>query len=517
VATDPRSFDYIIVGSGIAGLYIALLARAMGRVLIVTKGTMEETNTRYAQGGIAAAVGSDDSPLAHYEDTMAAGAGLNDPEATHILADEAADRINDLVNFGVIFDTVNGEVALAREAAHRVARVLHAGGDATGYYIERTLSDQVRRSPDIRVLEHALATEILLERGSVAGVMVMDARTNTVQEFRGSVLVLATGGAGQVYRFSTNSIVATGDGVALAYRAGVEITDMEFFQFHPTAFRLPGVQPFLITEAVRGEGGLLRNIHGERFMPNYAEQAELAPRDVVARAMASEMLRTDADHVYLDCRHLPAAQLRARFPQVYRYCIAQGVDMTTAPIPVAPAAHYMMGGVRTNTWGETNLLGLYACGETACTGVHGANRLASNSLLETMIFGKRIIERLQEGERDLTLPDPKDLRATLPPASLQEVGEAPSLSGLQRLMWDQAGIVRSGEGLSHARQLLASWQAAAPPARDRTSQELHNLLTVARLITEAAYLRQESRGAHYRTDYPDTSSEWERHIIFTSD
>jgi len=250
---------------------------------------------------------------------------------------------------------------------------------------------------------------------------------------------------------------------------------------------------------------------------DYDPRGELAPRDIVARAMLQEMEKTGAHQVYLDVTHLPPERITSRFPQVYSFCLEHGLDITREPIPVSPAAHYMMGGVRTNTWGETCVPGLYACGETACTGVHGANRLASNSLLETMIFGKRIIERLQEGERDLTQPDPRDLRATLPPASLQEVGEAPSLSGLQRLMWDEAGIVRSGEGLAHARRVLASWQAAAPPAQDRTSQELHNLITVARLITEAAYLRQESRGAHYRSDYPDTSSEWERHIIFTSD
>jgi L-aspartate oxidase len=515
MASDPRSFDFIIVGSGIAGLYIALLARAFGRVLIVTKGTMEETNTRYAQGGIAAAVAADDSAEAHFEDTIAAGAGLNDPEAARILAEEAPDRINDLVNFGVIFDTVNGEITLAREAAHRVARVLHAGGDATGYYIERTLSDQVRRS-NIRVLEHSLATDVLLEHDAVAGLAVIDARTHTRQEFRSPVLILATGGAGQVYRFSTNSIVATGDGVALAYRAGAEIMDMEFFQFHPTAFRLPGVQPFLITEAVRGEGGLLRNIHGERFMASYAEQAELAPRDVVARSIVSEMTKTDADHVLLDCSHLPAAQLRTRFPQVCRYCIGNGIDMTTTPIPVAPAAHYMMGGVRTNTWGETNLRGLYACGETACTGVHGANRLASNSLLETLIFGKRIVQRLQDGISQASNRRHNDLAARLPEARLQEAPVPPSVGGLQRLMWDCAGIVRTQEGLEYARRVLSAWEGSATPPQDRVGQELRNLISVSRLISEAAYLREESRGAHYRTDFPALSPNWQRHIVFTS-
>ncbi len=503
-------YDYAIVGSGIAGLFAALQARQHGSVLILTKGSIDECNTRYAQGGIAAPIGQGDSPRLHLEDTIAAGAGLVDVEAARVLTEEAADRIRDLVSLGVPFDTLDGEITLGREGAHSLPRILHAGGDATGAHIELTLSSVARMSR-ITILEHCLATRLLLDDGTLEGVEALDCRTNTKLQFACRFLVLATGGAGQLFKISTNPTVATGDGVALAYHAGAEIADMEFFQFHPTVLRMPGVQPFLISEAVRGEGGILRNAQGSRFMTEHHPLAELAPRDVVARAILAQMEATGTDHVFLDVTHLPPARLMARFPQIYRFCVDHGLDITRDPIPVSPAAHYMMGGVRTNVWGETNIRRLFACGETACTGVHGANRLASNSLLETIVFAQRVVERSLQSEPSATAPTPDAIALSEPVRA-----EAPplDLGALQTLMWEKVGIVRQGSTLARVQALLAAWQATLPAPSDRPSHELSNLLTGARLMTEAALLREESRGAHYRVDFPEPRPEWQKHIVF---
>lgn len=505
-----QRFDYIIVGSGIAGLYAALLAREYGSVCILTKGGIDECNTKYAQGGIAAAVGVDDDPALHLRDTIEAGAGLVDEEAARILVEAAADRIHDLVDFGVPFDSADGEVALGREAAHSRSRILHAGGDSTGAHIELSLSGLARMSR-ITIKEHVHVEEILVEHGRAASVLAFDTRTNVSSLFDAGAIILATGGCGQLFRVSTNPDVATGDGVALAFRAGAELTDMEFIQFHPTALRLSGVPIFLISEAVRGEGGLLRNAAGQRFMPGYDAQAELAPRDIVARAIVSEMGRTNSDRVYLDVTHLDAARVTARFPQIYKYCLDHGVDMTKEPVPVSPAAHYMMGGVRTNTWGETTVDGLYACGEVACTGVHGANRLASNSLLETVVFAKRIVERISSGARGET-SETADARPL--PHFANEGGPRPDRASLQALMWDNVGIVRQGGGLAEATRTISAWSSAMPKPNDRPSHELANMLLTARVMAEAALLREESRGAHFRTDFPEPRDGWRRHITF---
>jgi len=514
-----RQYDYIIVGSGIAGLFAALLARDHGSVLILTKGSIDECNTQHAQGGIAAPVGVDDSPELHYQDTITAGAGLVDETAARILTAEATDRIADLVRFGVPFDSVNGAVALGREGAHSRARVLHAGGDSTGAHIELSLSSLARMS-GITILEYCLAEEILVEGGSVRGIRALDSRTHSREEFGCRFLILATGGCGHLYRVTTNPDVATADGVALAYRAGAEIMDMEFIQFHPTALRMPGAPAFLISEAVRGEGGILRNGEGRAFMVDYHPQKDLAPRDVVARAILEQLTAEGSDHVLLDVTHLPPQQVSSRFPQIYRFCLDHGLDITKEPIPVSPAAHYMMGGVRTNTWGETSQRGLYACGEVACTGVHGANRLASNSLLETVVFAKRAIDRTLNGERPDPLPAktaalPK-VEARLPPP---QPGEAPPLdrSRLQTLMWDEVGIIRSEESLTRVRAALSAWEASLAPPDDRPSHEMANLVLAGRLVAEAALLREESRGAHYRTDFPKPRESWRRHIVFRKD
>jgi len=510
-----KHYDYIIVGSGIAGLYIALLAIERGSTLILTKGSIDDCNTKYAQGGIAVAMGKDDSPELHFKDTVAAGDGLCDAETVRILTDEAADCIADLIKFGVPFDTLDGEINLTREAAHSVPRVMHAGGDATGEHIEVTLSRQVRSAP-INVLENCLAGEILAQNGRVLGVRALDCRTGSVEEYHCQFLILATGGAGKLFKYTTNSDVVTGDGIALAFEAGAEISDMEFFQFHPTVLRLPGVAPFLISEAVRGEGGILRNVEGHRFMPDYIAGAELAPRDIVARSIVREMKKTHSDRVFLDVTHLPSRLITTRFPHIYRFCRDHGMDITKGLIPVAPAAHYLMGGVKVNIWGETNIPGLFAAGETACTGVHGANRLASNSLLESVVFSKRVMQRTEVTSPPRHREERSDeaISYCLPRREVLPKVPRLNLPNLQSLMWDKVGIIRSGEGIEEATGILATWQSLLPQPSDRPSYELNNLVLCARLVTEAALLRKESRGAHFRTDFPKASPEWQRHIVF---
>jgi L-aspartate oxidase len=511
MTTQPH-YDYIIIGSGIAGLYTALLAMEHGTVLILTKGSIEDCNTQYAQGGIAAAVGPEDSPRYHLDDTLAAGAGLCNEEAARILAEQGPRAIAELVRLGVIFDTTNGEVALGREAAHRMPRVLHAGGDGTGAQIELTLA-ALARSSRIHVQEYVTTTRLLLsdDGGRVIGVVGLDSRTGTESEYFGTYTVLATGGAGRLYRYTTNPEVTTGDGVSLAFNAGAAVMDMEFYQFHPTALCLPGAPPFLITEAMRGEGAVLRNTNGDPFMERYHPQGDLAPRDVVSRALLAEMHATSTDHVVLDATHLPAEMLTTRFPSIYNTCLTHGLDITVDTIPVSPAAHYMMGGVLTNTEGETTLPGLYACGEVTGTGLHGANRLASNSLLETVVFGERLVQRTLEGSWNG--PKPEGVVELDEPQATDSKAGPPTKESLQELMWDNVGILRDLDGLDNAARTLGAWQAQLPASTNQTTHELANMVTLGRLMTTSALLRQESRGAHYRIDFPDTSSNWECHTV----
>jgi L-aspartate oxidase len=509
-------YDYIVIGSGIAGLNTALLALEHGSVLVLTKGRIDDCNTRYAQGGVAAAIGPGDSADLHLRDTLAAGAGLCDRDAVAVLTSEGPARVADLIQRGVPFDTSHGEISLGREGAHSLPRILHAGGDATGEHIELTLSGLVRES-SIDVCEFTLATALLVEDGRVHGVETLEVNSGRLEAFTGGKIVLASGGAGQLYRYTTNPQVATGDGVALAYRAGAQLMDMEFYQFHPTALRLAGVPSFLLSEAMRGEGAVLKDVNGNAFMAGYHPLADLAPRDVVARAIATEMEKSGQESVSLDISHLPAESVKGRFPSIFNFCQSVGLDITKEPVPVAPSAHYMMGGVKTDVWGRTNLENLYACGEVACTAVHGANRLASNSLLDTLVFAKRVVDKSASPQEPWPTPAANgNLSATL--VSRQSVCgnmPTPSREALQDQMWRNLGIERQGSRMLLTARILNAWETTMAQATDGPSHELSNMVLLGRLIAESALLRQESRGSHYRSDFPDTSAEWEKHIVLS--
>jgi len=520
------SYDLVVVGSGIAGLYAALLAAPYRRVLLVTKGALEESNTRYAQGGIAVALAPDDSPELHLRDTIAAGDGLCDARQVAILTQEAPSCILDLLQQGVPFDREGGELAWTREAAHTLPRVLHAGGDATGASVEHTLALAVGAA-GVTVQEHALCTALLQSGSRVHGVtLLLD--DGTISEVAAGQVLLATGGAGQLFARTTNPAVATGDGLAIAFRAGAELTDLEFMQFHPTALVLPGAPSFLISEAVRGEGGVLRDHSGRAFMADYHPDRELAPRDVVARSIQTQMQRSGEPHAWLDMTHLPEERINRRFPSIVRFCRANGIDPVRQPIPVAPAAHYWMGGIRTDSWGRTSLPGLMACGEVACTGVHGANRLASNSLLEGLVFAQRAVQCLlgmDTGENTLSRSG-----SWLPTWSFEErsMGQSapePTRTALATTMWEQVGVVRSAQSLHAAREAIARMTEVAIPTSSssllrfptRAAYEAANLVLLGGLLVEAALVREESRGAHFRTDFPHRAPSWLGHIVLSRD
>ncbi len=538
----PGERQVLVVGSGIAGLIAALELSRGYHVTLVTKALLADSNTRWAQGGIAAAMFSDDSAASHMEDTLAAGAGLCDPEAVRVLCSEGPERIRDLIRLGVRFDqTASGELARGLEAAHSTARILHAGGDATGLSIETALVHAVRATREIEVLENTFALDLVLKNGVAQGLEVVGpAGIRRVLE--AEVVLLASGGGGELYLHTTNPSVATGDGLAMALRAGAELADVEFYQFHPTALAAPATlpsdstapaatsAPFLISEAVRGEGAVLLDAHGERFMPRIHPAAELAPRDVVARGIARQMALQGGAPVLLDVRGLRSSDeiaifLARRFPSIDAETRARNLDWSREPIPVTPAAHYWMGGVRTDLWGRTSIPGLYAVGEVACTGVHGANRLASNSLLESLTFAWRCAHLLLSEDttptaaRGVGRPE-----MPLPRVSRQEMGaDAPRVgaaamtrSALQTLMWTRVGIERSREGLEEAARQLDGWLAESTAAQDAMREELEtrNLLELGRVVVAAALAREESRGAHYRTDFPGPSPVFERSLVW---
>lgn len=509
-----EEWEYIILGSGIAGLYTACVASQIGgKVIVLTKHTILDSNTEKAQGGIAAALAMSDSPQLHLQDTLSAGAGLCAYEAVNILVSEGPQRVKELITMGAQFDRQDGELLLGREAAHSRRRILHAAGDATGAEIQRVLTEQAYQNPRIDVRENHFAVDFLVDENICSGVLAYDINERQLKVFWGRVIVLASGGLGQLYEHNTNPEVATGDGIAMAYRAGAEVMDMEFIQFHPTVLSLPETPRFLISEAVRGEGGILRNCRGERFMPRYHELAELAPRDIVVRAILKEMAETNTKEVYLDVSHLDPVKFQERFPTISRTCREMGLDLGKDSIPVTPAAHYMMGGVKTNLNGETSINGLYACGEVACLGVHGANRLASNSLLDGLVFGKRIVEQSRSYLFERRLP-PREFAY-----HYQGAAKAINYEQLRReiksTMNKYVGPVREAKELQKALTLFEEWFALLEKATENWEEmEVRNMCEVGQLIAQAALIRTESRGGHYRLDYPEPAKRWEKHIIF---
>lgn len=498
--------DFIVVGSGIAGLRAAVALAPVGRVAVLTKDQVTESNTEYAQGGVAVVLSDDDTIALHQQDTIDAGAGLCDLEAVSVLVEEGPRFITELIEHGAEFDREGGNLAFTREAAHSRRRVLHARGDATGREIVRALVAWSKKMENVEYLPHACTQSLIIKDGRCVGVTFVEPVTYRIRSLYSRAVVLATGGAGQLYLHTTNPDVATGDGQAMAYRAGATIADMEFIQFHPTALAVANAPRFLLTEAMRGEGGILLNIQGEPFMSRYDSRAELAPRDIVSRSIHFEMERNSSAHVWLDMRHLDHGFVRDRFPKIYNTCLLYNIDIARDLIPVSPAAHYTMGGVRTDTFGRTSIAGLYAAGEVACTGVHGANRLASNSLLEGLVFGARAGATASQEA-------PAQIEAAAPPdwdygAAADWRIDDGTRAEVKRIMWEKVGIVRSDRSLKAALSQLE--EIAARPLNTRS----WNFVTLALLVAEAALARRESRGAHYRSDYPARDDEnFQRHTI----
>jgi L-aspartate oxidase len=512
---EKEQVDFLVIGSGVAGLRAALELARHGNVLIVTKDIPSESSTEYAQGGIAVALSDEDEVGIHLEDTLKAGDGLCDEEAVRVLVEEGPERIAELISWGAEFDKEGTKLSFSREAAHSKKRILHAHGDSTGKELERVLLTKVRTLPSIKKYPFAFTVDLIVREGRCLGAYML--REGRTVSLFARTTVLATGGAGQLYERTTNPAVATGDGMAIAFRAGAVLKDMEFVQFHPTSLFMPGAPNFLLSEAMRGEGALLKNINGELFMKNYHPAAELAPRDIVSRAIISEMVKTKSAHVYLDLTHLNKDFVSKRFPRISLTCKMYGINITDDLIPVSPAAHYIMGGVSTDLNGSTSLRGLYAAGEVACTGVHGANRLASNSLLEGLVFGARAgkaaaLDRaeIKHGGHETDEPEITNRASEHSRQDLLGIRK-----DLQKLMWDRVGIIRCSESLSAAKQRLTEWSPFVQgTSSNRDEQELKNMLTVAGLITESAIQRKGSVGAHYRSDYPGEGEDWRSHRTF---
>jgi L-aspartate oxidase len=509
--------DFIVVGGGIAGLRALADLAGAGDILLLTKAGPAESNTGYAQGGIAAAIGPDDSPELHFQDTLAAGAGLCDEVAVRVLVSDGPRYVRQLVEWGVGFDRdAHGDPALAREGAHSVRRVLHAR-DATGREIARTLWARVSGARGLTVEPAGIATALVVEDGACVGVRMLTASGSTATA-RARAVLLATGGAGQVFRETTNPTIATGDGIAMAWRAGARVSDLEFVQFHPTVLAAPGAARFLLSEALRGEGAHLLDADGKRFMERYDPAGELAARDVVATAIVREQIRTQRA-VYLSLAHLDAAAVRARFPTIAEACRQAGLDLARDPLPVSPAAHYMCGGVDTDLDGRTSIPGLFAAGEVACTGVHGANRLASNSLLEGLVFGARAAAAMRGPERPAALrPMREDLwPATIAGPSRSAASAPPSDVDVPRVMFERAGLVRDAEGLARAvadtGSASAAREAGLAAAAEPGTWRAASIALVGHLVARAALRRAESRGGHRRADFPGRDDvHWKIHV-----
>ncbi len=497
----PAETDFVVIGAGVAGLRAAIELADAGRVLVLAKKEVTNSNTQYAQGGIAAALSDEDEVSLHLQDTLIAGDGLCIPEAVKTLVEEGPGRIEELIAWGTQFDRSGTKLVFGREGAHSRNRILHAQGDSTGREILRALYAKAQTLKNISVREFEFSTELEVEDGRVTGISLINEK-GLPEAMACSSVLLATGGMGQLYRNTTNPEVATGDGVAMAFRAGAEVSDMEFIQFHPTALYLKKAPRFLLSEALRGEGAYLRNIEMDRFMAKYHPLAELAPRDVVARAIMHEMEVSHAKDpfVYLDLTHLSAAKVQKRFPRIYATCLEYNIDITEDLIPIRPAAHYSMGGVRTDLHGKTNVAGLYAAGEAAATGVHGANRLASNSLLEGLVYGARagqaMLDELQQPRKAIAAKKASSQNGPVDAGIEELIGQ------IQDIMWKDAGIVRTRTGMQEAIAKLEGLAPRVAHPRTRRTYEAANLHVAGLLVVRSALAREESRGAHYRTDYP---------------
>ncbi|HUR98694.1 MAG TPA: L-aspartate oxidase [Pyrinomonadaceae bacterium] len=507
--------DFIVIGSGVAGLRASIaLAESGARVTVLTKDKTSESNTEYAQGGVAVVLSDDDDAELHEDDTLVAGAGLCDEQAVETLVTEGTKYIKQLIGWGTEFDREGGKLVFTQEAAHSRRRILHAHGDSTGKEIVRSLIARAGVEKSITLLPFANTESLIVRDGRCTGVRYLDPILRAPRDVFANGVILCTGGAGQLFLHTTNPPVATGDGMAMAYFAGAEMADMEFIQFHPTALSIEGAPRFLLSEAMRGEGGVLRNTSGEKFMERYDERLELAPRDIVSRSIVAEMRRTGSRHVLLDMTALDAKFLKERFPKIHETCAAFGLDIAKDMLPVSPASHYCMGGVRTDLWGRTTVPGLYAAGEVSCTGVHGANRLASNSLLEGLVFGARAGEAATKDSSEFGVqssdvrdgkgsgaggaPEPRTRNSELATAVRKRV---------KRVMWERVGILRDANAL---RRAIAEFDQIS---KANLSVSSRNFVTLASLVADAALWREESRGGHFRTDHPDQREEFRVHSI----
>ena len=508
--------DTLIIGSGVAGLSAAIHAAKCGSVLVVTKTEINENCTEHAQGGIAAKLNIGDSYKSHIDDTLSTGQGICNDTVVSSVIREGPKRVKELISWGAKFDKENGNLAFTKEGGHSHPRILRARGDSTGKEIEETLINMVKKNPQIRVFEHTFALDLLVSKNTCDGIIAWRSQEGKLLIWAKQT-ILASGGCGQVYRETTNPEVATGDGIAMAYRAGVKLQDLEFVQFHPTTLYVAGTERVLISETVRGEGGVLRNKDGELFMSKYHPSAELAPRDIVSRSIVQEIRGTDHTHVYLDVRHISKEKLSNRFPKIKKLCASFGIDITRQLIPVHPSAHYTIGGVKVDQNGRTSMKNLYACGEVSCTGLHGANRLGSNSLLEGLVFGYRTgnmagkeLEEKKEGlsPRSFKEPSKGHLYSELDLEDLKH--------SLKSLMWRSVGIERDGKYLKEAIKNIKHWSEyiISSEFSSPLGWEVQNMLTVSILISSSASKRCESRGVHYRLDHPDTDDKhWKKHII----
>ena len=501
--------DFVVIGSGVAGLRASIaLAETGARVTVLTKDKASESNTEYAQGGVAVVLSDDDDADLHEEDTLVAGAGLCDEKAVEILVSEGTKYIKQLIDWGTEFDRDRGKLVFTQEAAHSRRRILHAHGDSTGAELVRSLIARARQERAINLLPFANTESLIVDNGRCVGVRFLDPILRAPREIYAKAVIMCTGGAGQLYQHTTNPSVATGDGMAMAYFAGAEMADMEFVQFHPTALSVEGAPRFLLSEAMRGEGGVLRNINGDRFMDRYDERAELAPRDIVSRSIVAEMRRTGSRNVFLDMTELEEDFLIHRFPKIYETCRLFGLDIAKDQLPVSPASHYIMGGVRTDLWGRSTLPGLYAAGEVACTGVHGANRLASNSLLEGLVFGARAGEAAAKDHSKFQVPSSKVTNEQLGTWNLEPGTVSTAVrKRVKRVMWERVGILRDKDSLQRA---ISEFEQIGSSNLSTSSR---NFVTLATLVAKAGLWREESRGGHYRTDFPEQRDEFRMHSV----